>query len=368
MKTPTVYVDGTVFENQSQLGIWRIFFESLSRTSNEIDYRLLLAKKPVQRIPSGVAVAKANHRIDYKRLGRFRRTVTCKWDRLSHNIPNDAIWHSTFFSLDPYLDRRNCVTIYDMTAELWYGVLGAQAEPQVELKRRAIEQADRAICISQSTADDFLRFYPSLKGQTTVIPLGADHLQSNQPIRDARRESYALFVGGRDYYKNFRVVLDAMTSGEWPRGFKLLVAGKPFSKTEQRHQEILGIRDLVEHRGFVTDTKLRDLYQNASCFLFPSLYEGFGIPVLESQSAGCPAILSDIPVFREIAADSAYFFNPLDARSLAQACGEMLNPSTQKRFIEKGYANTLRFRWDDASSKLANVYKQLWEKTEWPAT
>jgi glycosyltransferase involved in cell wall biosynthesis len=253
-------------------------------------------------------------------------------------------------------------TVYDMIAEDHSTIREFWAH-DVSRKRDAILGASRIIAISEATRAELLRFYPQVKDRVRVIPLGADHLlstagsrqKSDQPDRNGK---YAVFVGQRGEYKNFRLVLDALAHPAWPRGMGLHVIGPPLSEPEKRWIECHDLAGRIREIGRVTDSELRDHYSAAECFIFPSLIEGFGLPVLEAQACGCPAVISDIPVFREVAGGAAVYFDPRLAERLAEAVAAVREPDIRRQTTEAGLVNVRRFSWNRTAEQWFEVYSE----------
>ena len=196
-----------------------------------------------------------------------------------------------------------------------------------------------------------------------MIPLGADHLlptngPQQKPDQPCRNEKYAVFVGHRGEYKNFRLVLDALSHPAWPRGMGLHVVGPPLSEPEKNWIECHNLADRIREFGRVTDSQLRDQYAAAECFIFPSQIEGFGLPVLEAQACGCPAVLSDIPAFREVAGSAAVYFDPRLAERLAEAVAAVGEPDIRRQVIEAGLVNVRRFSWSRTAEQTFEVYSE----------
>ena len=106
--------------------------------------------------------------------------------------------------------------------------------------------------------------------------------------------------------------------------------------------------------------ELKYLYQNAVCFVYPSLYEGFGIPILEAFTCGCPAILANASCFPEIAGDAAIFFDPNDERELALCINKITEDnSIRLQYIERGYCRVRSFKWDTAAEQTMDIYRSL---------
>lgn len=359
----TVWVDGGAFENRTQVGIWRVFYEVLSRVPANFHAVLWLRSQPVQPIAAGAHLVRDRARAPLGRanvLDRVRR----KWARrvLPAGLKRAGVFHATYFTPCPTPGPAVVVTIYDMIAENRC-VVDEKWESQILVKRDAILGATRLITISATTAAELIRFYPEVRDRVRVVPLGAEHLSLDNGAPPAYRGSdpaakYALYVGMRGDYKNFSIVLDAMLHPSWPTEVLLHVVGPPMTDCETRLIEAHGLLDRIRSLGRLSDADLRDQYVGARCFLYPSLMEGFGIPVLEAQACGCPAVLSDIPCFREVAGDAAVFFDPRLSERLAEAVAMVGEPDVRRRVIEAGFANIRRFSWDKTAEQTFQVYSE----------
>jgi glycosyltransferase involved in cell wall biosynthesis len=359
----TVWIDGQVFENEYQLGIWRTFYEVLRRAPETFRVVLWLRDRAIQPIPSSVHVVRDGGRIQalsWNLVARARR----KMSRLSvpSGLRTAGVFHAPYFAKCPTAEPATVTTVYDMIAEDHATITEFWAQ-DVFRKRDAILGASRIIAISEATRTELLRFYPQVKDRVRVIPLGADHLiptngsqpKVDQPRRDGK---YVVFVGHRGGYKNFRLVLDAMGLPAWPRDVGLHVIGPPLSEPERKWIECHGLSNRIQELGRVNDAQLQDQYAAAECFIFPSLIEGFGLPVLEAQACGCPAVISDIPAFREVAGRAAIYFDPRLSERLAEAVAAVGEPDIRRRFIEDGLVNVGRFSWHQTAERWFEVYSE----------
>ncbi len=357
MERPQVLIDGVVFENPHQKGIWRVFYETIARLKDRVDFTILLGAPSANPIPEGVPVRSSAHRSNGRRsLRRLYGMMRARAARkIAAEFP-DAIWHSTYFTCDPRPNRKAIVHVYDMVAEQFYHFSSALGD-QCQLKAEAIRQADAAISISRSTTDELSRFFPEIRERIFTALLGADHIRVQSPPASHRNKN-PLFVGHRDSYKNFVVVLRAMVNPIWPSDVGLTVVGPPFSSHEWAHIDYFGLRPRIEHLGRLSDQELSEAYAKASALIFPSLEEGFGLPTLEAQSHGCIPLLSDIPVFHEVAGDHAAFFNPYDPQSLADAVrrfGEVDTTAMREGCV----ANAAKFTWANTAEAIYQCYLTL---------
>jgi len=364
MKKTKVLIDGAAFENNSQIGIWRLFFEVMSRTASEVDYTLLLSSEPLQPLPRNVRVMSWSKRYDPEsRRRHYRRALDWPLVRRIERDYRDAIWHSTFFTADP---RRNClsvVTVFDMIAETGYAIGPYLA--QRNLKIAAIANANAILAISNTTAQQFKRFFPGSSLKTQVIRLGHEHLTvvpSATVSAVTESKNYCLFVGGRYAYKNFCGMVEAVGMSEWPSHLHLVVVGAPFDDAEKAWINAVGVSEKIEHVGKVSDEQLAMLYQRSDGFVFPSLMEGFGIPILEAQAGGTVPLLSDIPVFHEVGGSGALYFDPHSPPSIAATVSRLLDPAVRNSLLQHAAANLQRFSWDDAAKLTLKCYRSLFSR------
>lgn len=221
---------------------------------------------------------------------------------------------------------------------------------------RHLSNANAVVCVSQNTASELAQFVPDLQRRLAVIPNAVDSDWSPAPRRDIaemrRRvrigadEQYLIHVGANLWYKNrlgvlriFKLMQDKLA----PKGpqLRLVMAGVPFSP-EMRHfvQRNLPAESVIELTE-VNDADLRTLYSGAAALLFPSWHEGFGWPIVEAQSCGCPVITSKRAPMTEVAADSALLIDPADEPGAAAMIAENFAYLPQLR--EAGLANAKRF-------------------------
>ena len=215
-------------------------------------------------------------------------------------------------------------------------------------KRRMAKNAAAIIVPSRFTADELMALYQIPAGKIHVVHHGGPgwRLERKNVV-----PHQFLFVGGRNFYKNFFLVLQAMT--KVPES-TLLAAGAPFDPREQALISQLGLSNRVR-TIYASEEELPQLYASSAAFIFPSLMEGFGLPVLEAFAAGCPALLADIPVFREIAGDTALYFDPGSPVALSQAMQVLMTQKNDFDF-QKQLAH---FSWEKCAAETLEVYKTV---------
>jgi len=357
-----VWVDGSVFENNRQYGIWRVFYEIMSRSQRDVDYTLWLRSEPKQPLPPGVRIYQDAGRVATSRVNlpvRLRRRMANRCD--PPELLKADLFHSSGFTFPISDSVKGLITIYDMVAESHFSIGIRELEESIAIKREAIARACRLPCISKATASELAAFYPASANKACVIHLGAEHLVRAETTSDTPQHAdngSALFLGNRSGYKNFQCVLAAMQTNVWPNNVRVDVVGSPFSDAESALLIRLGLADRLRHRGYLSDSELVRVYRNARCLIFPSFQEGFGLPCLESQSLDCPLLCSDIPVFHEVAGDAALFFDPRLGENLAMQVDQVGNPKVRKELIERGRSNLKRFSWDQSAKQMVQLYHE----------
>ena len=280
---------------------------------------------------------------------------------------NYDIYHPTHYSNFGIkllkLFRRNkqiVCTVHDMNN--W--VIPEHYPKKMVLRKRRQEfqmlHSDLIIAVSNNTKEDIIKYYPKLHDKIVVAPHGINNSKA-KPFKNLP-EKYLLFVGTRNRYKNFEVLLKAF--GEIVNefiDFKLVCVGKPFSSKEIRLQEKLGILSFIQVHQ-LNNEELSYAYKNASLFVFPSIYEGFGIPCLEAMSNNCRILASDIKIFREICGDTIYYFNPNNLTELIKQLRKSLTTEENKQLQNSKYQKVLdSYTWRKSADIHYKSYKKLFE-------
>jgi glycosyltransferase involved in cell wall biosynthesis len=296
--------------------------------------------------------------------GRFRPAVLGRLNaRRVRRAADDAdlVHHSLYeeAALDAWRGRRRICTIYDFTFERFPDLLGDQSA-HLAAKALFIERCDALICISQATHDDLIRFHPGLQKPSFVIPLGVgnDFFQP-EPVRiRGLPERYLLYVGNRHAHKNVDVLFRAFVELTSRHGDLRLVLVGAYLPDEAGRLRELGIADKTV-RLRVSDRQLPWLYHQARAFVFPSLYEGFGLPVVEAMAAGCPVAVADTAALLELVADSATVFKPDDPGALAGEIERILgDPRLAGELRNAGRRRAREYTWRRTAELTAAAYQR----------
>lgn len=216
--------------------------------------------------------------------------------------------------------------------------------------------AKQVITVSQFSKKELSHYLKIKEDKIAVIPEGCEHIlkaEVDESILDQfslRAQPYLLSVGSSSLHKNLNSVIQAikLTHEKHPR---LVIAGGNFSKIFTQTDNLQD--EGFIHLGYVTDGKLRALYENAVAFIFPSLYEGFGLPPLEAMRCGCPVICSNRASIPEICGDAALYFDPTNLSDIRSKIQQLVNePATQEMFKEKGVLRAQLYTWERAARSL----------------
>ena len=231
-------------------------------------------------------------------------------------------------------------------------------------KQKLLNKTSKVIAVSENTKQDLLKLFKISADKIDVV-YHSTHFSSYKPVENSSiktPETYLLYVGTRDNYKNFDVFLkDVAPLLKKNIDLKLLCAGSsPFNSTEDSLIHKLNIQKQVEHIKIESDEMFYRLYHNAIAFVYPSLYEGFGIPVIEAFACGCPVILSNRSSFPEVGKDAALYFNPDDGEEMRFQIEKVLfNKILRQEMILKGNERIKDFSPQKTAKKTAEIYQTI---------
>ncbi len=272
----------------------------------------------------------------------------------------DVVFGANYFlpRLMGAIARRRVITIHDLTYKRFPELLQKETLDNLERQMtREIGLADAIICVSESTRRDLLAYYQVDPRRVHAIHSGLATLEKPWPV-PGLPERYILFVSTIEPRKNLDVLLDAFEAiGDQYSG-DLVVAGRMGWKSEQTARRLRGRR--IMHLDYLPPAELATVYQNAEVFVFPSIYEGFGFPLLEAMAQGVPTIAARSSSLPEIGGDATLFFDPHDARELAAALRRVTtDPVLRRDLIARGRERAAHFRWDVAAQETLRVIRSV---------
>ncbi len=249
------------------------------------------------------------------------------------------------------------MTVHDATPWLHADAAGTRwyARP---LYPQAFTRAAAIFTVSEAAKEDLVRAAGAPRDRIFVTPNGVDPRFFELRAPEGPRAPYLLAVGTFEPRKNLPVLLDAFRELRRDgRDLQLVVAG------HQAFTQLLPLGDLAPHvrlAGVVPDDELRTLYAGAACFVLPSLYEGFGLPLAEAMAAGVPAVASDIPALREVGGEAVRYADPLEPAAFADAIRAALDDREGSLLrVAAGRGRARRFRWNDTARATLRVYRQV---------
>ncbi len=363
-----ILYDHQIFSSQNYGGVSRYFYELIREFNNmddiETDLSLLLSN---------------NYYISDKKFVKYVNFLPNKYFRGKQrlfnllNKPNSILklkqqnfdlFHPTYY--DPYFlkyirDKPFVLTVHDMIHEKFSDMFSSN-DKITHQKRLLVEKATKVIAISENTKKDIMEIFGMDKAKIEVIYHGNSMFPKlNADIRHKVPKNYLLFVGSRDGYKNFERFIKSIASLlRQKRELFIVCAGG--GKLKLGEMKLLLNLDIIKQvlQYNLDDESLAFFYTNALVFVFPSFYEGFGIPILEAFACGCPVICSNVGSLPEIASDGAYYFDPYIEESIKNAVLNILeNSSLRENLILNGYKRLKKFSWKQSAEQTRKVYKSL---------
>lgn len=359
-----ILYDGWIFNLQAAGGINRYFANIIDGLPEDCFPSITTSRIPVVNWPS-------NPKLKVLRPPKFRpRRLARKLERPYFNWVSGSgkyeVFHPSYYSTLATKDWKSyhapiVLTVYDMIHERFADTLDANGNLRAE-KHRAIVAAQAILCISQSTKRDLIEYYDVSESKITVTYLAAElnadvsHGPETVPARP-----YLLYVGSRASYKNFDGLLESLARAATARDeIALCIVGPPLNARENQKIADLGLTNRIEHLGYADDAQLAKLYRCSLAFVYPSLYEGFGIPPLEAMQCGTPVVACNTSSIPEVVGDAGMLFAPDKPDELTGILRALINGSTPRdALIQKGYRQAQQFSWGKTVNQTVEVYRAL---------
>lgn len=309
-------------------------------------------------VPPGTTVSRSFQHISIKEVGRFSGQL---WEQL--DLPRFARSSELLVSLcntAPIFFRRQIVVVHDATTvriphtfspafRMWYRIL-------VPLLGRT---ARKILTVSEFSKGELSDAFGIEKRKIDVVVEGGEHIlgvQSGEATLekfDLTKRPFVFAVSSMAAHKNFKLVLDAVAKFDRPP-FDVAIAGGANPRVFGHEQT--GGQDGVKWLGYVSDEELRALYESALCFVFPSLYEGFGIPPLEAMNCGCPVLAAQAASMPEVCGDAALYFDPTDSVELSGLLMRVFQDEGLRHgMVAKGRERSSQFSWNKAARQLVDA-------------
>lgn len=284
---------------------------------------------------------------------------------LTANSARPDIVHETYYSGSPTFKGKaaRVLTVYDLIHERFPQSF-LPDDPIARNRARAIERADHIICISESTRRDLIETYRVPDTKVSVTYLGYDALSASGQMASTLvgPKPYLLYVGSRHGYKNFDGLVNAYAaSAVLKAGVRIVCFGGGGLTVAERSlmaEHKLPTDAVVQIGG--NDERLAALYQGAMAFVYPSKYEGFGIPPLEAMSLGCPVVCSSTSSIPEVVGNAGEYFDPNDTDSMRKAIVAVVqSPWRRQELVALGSARVNTFSWERCATETLAVYRKL---------
>jgi glycosyltransferase involved in cell wall biosynthesis len=294
----------------------------------------------------------------YNRFGA--RVGITKWH------PN--LVHETYFSHIPTVAKGipSVITVFDMIHELFPENFSTNDQTSSK-KMSAVARADHVMCISETTKRDLIDIFGTNEEKISVVSLGFDRFKIPKQIGNGLpiAKPFILYVGQRGGYKNFSRLLEAFSlSSSLHTDFALVVfGGGHFSHDESTQITALGLSDKQVMHVSGGDDLLGALYEGASVFVYPSIYEGFGIPPLEAMAHDCPVVSSNKSSMPEVLGDAVEYFDPLSEDDIRRAIERVVYSEEYCNLLRMaGRARIGQFSWDKCAKETSTIYASLTQR------
>jgi len=358
-----IVFDNIIFYLQKTGGITTYWFELIKRAVADPSVKAFFSE-PHARLDNHLRSALAVP----VRYFETRPLVWLSLSAFSIPIEEKTIFQSSYYRISRSPKAINVVTVYDFVPERYF--TGLRKLVHLKRKKTAIACADGLVCISHQTKEDLLKNFPFLdekKIRVIYCGVGEEYgilpsstLEGLAAANDILPGKLVLYVGSRALYKNFYVAAEAVSLLN--DDFKLLIIGEKLSRKEKVFLEAQ-LPNRYRCLSAVDNHTLNFYYNISYCLIYPSSYEGFGIPLLEAMKAGCPVVTTNTSSIPEVVGDAAVMVEEISPERFAGAVLKLSDDSFRKRLIEKGFERSGQFSWDKCYNDLKRFYRDLYHAT-----
>jgi len=361
-----IVFDGLIYYLQKRGGISRYFDELIESFSNREDCEVivLMRKNKIdKKFNNNVKIEIVNSVINTD--NRIKKYISIFRDKYAVNNflkkqnYSNLIFHYSYYSHYKNLKVKSVVTVHDLVHEKFPNFFkGFLNKLYLANKKKSINKAGMIIAISEQTKKDLIDIYGVESKKIEVVYHGlsknfkplSDDIKKNFIINKNISKPFFIFVGNRSLYKNFSFMLKSFSSWEKHNDFIIYcLGGGEFNEEERNLISFLKLDNNIKLFPSVSEEELIYFYNCASALIFPSLYEGFGFPLLESMACGTVTLVSDIPVFKEIGQNVPLYFNPNIVSSLVDIFDSFIEIDNER--IQLGLELVKKYKWNSNRPK-----------------
>jgi len=321
-------------------------------------------------------ISKDNNEVDFlvnEKIKLFSLKEQLYLNKMSNR---NSILHCPHFNAPVVKNGKLVITIHDLAFNRYEEEFSNKAAKIYYnfVMNRNMKNADHIITISESSKKDIVDFYGISEERITVIKHGAPYVDTNYNLNLKEivykkfniTKPFIFFVGINRPRKNLKNLVLAYREliKKSDVDVQLVIAGKKDSRYYDMEKDIkaFNLEDNIILTDFVNDDELKCLYSNCEAFIFPSIYEGFGFPVLEAMLFKVPVICSNTSSLPEVVGDAGIYFDPYDVNDMAQKIYDVLKDNNLKSMlVDKGNKQVQKFSWEESSMKHLEVYESVWK-------
>ena len=361
-----IYYDPKIFYLQKYGGISKYFVNLVINLNKNIYEPKIIAPIFINEYLSEIKHTYKKNILKINKHPKFTRKISNfindKYFSLYSNLNNPEIIHSTYYS--KIKKKKNCkivITVYDLIHEIYSNQFNFSGKNSS--KNEYLDLADKIICISENTKKDLLNYYKVEEKKIVVVPLGYTSNKECEPIDELNPlKPYFLFVGDRNNYKNFASLIKSYGNSKvLKENFDIICFGGGNFSTEEKkliHDENINFEKIKIFSG--DDKKLNFLYKNASLYVCPSLYEGFGLTILEAMNMNCPIIASNSSSIKEIGKNKIEYFDPKSIEDMQSKIEKLIfNKEKIDKMINEYPEHLKNFSWEKTAFLTEKVYEEL---------